>query len=134
MKGNITRHLENPVLKDSVQVQGDGYTIIRFLADNPGWWFFHCHKIFHVAVSCCKVVVNIFFFIFFTIIFNLVFSFDSFLFVPFSFLFISFFFYFYPSPSFLFFFFLLFLGLLLLASSSFSFFLHHFFFFMLFFP
>ncbi|XP_072045969.1 uncharacterized protein [Amphiura filiformis] len=48
-QGNITRKLENAVEKDTVQVQGDGYTIIRFKAGNPGWWLLHCHKIFHIA-------------------------------------------------------------------------------------
>ncbi|XP_072045772.1 hephaestin-like protein [Amphiura filiformis] len=49
--GNITRKLENAVLKDTVQVQGDGYTIIRFKADNPGWWLLHSNKIFDVSTS-----------------------------------------------------------------------------------
>ncbi|XP_072045967.1 uncharacterized protein [Amphiura filiformis] len=48
-EGNITRNLEDCVEKDTVPVQGDGYTIIRFIADNPGWWLFHCHKVFHIA-------------------------------------------------------------------------------------
>ncbi len=57
--GEITRNLETGVLKDSVHVQGDGYTIIRFVADNPGWWLFHCHKIFHIAVSKIHFVPEI---------------------------------------------------------------------------
>ena len=51
MIGNLTRRLENAVIKDSVIVPGDGYVIVRFVADNPGWWLFHCHLISHVAVS-----------------------------------------------------------------------------------
>ena len=34
--GNITRKLSRAVLKDSVIVPDNGYTIVRFYADNPG--------------------------------------------------------------------------------------------------
>ena len=30
-------------LKDTVIIPYGGYTTIRFVVDNPGWWFFHCH-------------------------------------------------------------------------------------------
>ena len=29
--------------KDTVIVPYGGYAVIRFMVDNPGWWFFHCH-------------------------------------------------------------------------------------------
>ena len=29
--------------KDTVIVPVGGYVVIRFKADNPGWWFLHCH-------------------------------------------------------------------------------------------
>ncbi|XP_069956892.1 uncharacterized protein [Cherax quadricarinatus] len=45
--GLITRKLENAVKKDTVTVPEGGYTIIRFTADNPGWWAMHCHLVFH---------------------------------------------------------------------------------------
>ena len=25
----------------------NGWTLIRFVADNPGVWFFHCHMLWH---------------------------------------------------------------------------------------
>ena len=28
--------------KDTVIVPFGGYTVIRFIVDNPGWWFLHC--------------------------------------------------------------------------------------------
>ncbi len=34
--GNITLNLVDPPRKDTVKVQGGGYTIIRWKADNPG--------------------------------------------------------------------------------------------------
>ena len=33
--------------KDTVIVPFGGYVVIRFIADNPGWWFFHCHIEIH---------------------------------------------------------------------------------------
>ena len=35
------------VRKDTVIVPYGGYTVIRFVVDNPGWWFFHCHIEIH---------------------------------------------------------------------------------------
>ncbi|XP_062126955.1 uncharacterized protein LOC133839417 [Drosophila sulfurigaster albostrigata] len=31
------------VAKDTVQVPGLGYVILRFISDNPGFWSYHCH-------------------------------------------------------------------------------------------
>ncbi|KAK7083883.1 Mco1p [Halocaridina rubra] len=45
--GGIVRKLEDPVQKDSVTVPDGGYTVVRFTADNPGWWLMHCHLSFH---------------------------------------------------------------------------------------
>jgi len=33
----------NPPLKDTVNVPVGGWAYLRFKADNPGVWFFHCH-------------------------------------------------------------------------------------------
>ncbi len=38
-------------LKDTVTIPEGGYTIIRFVADNPGVWFFHCHLDFHSEIG-----------------------------------------------------------------------------------
>ncbi|XP_072045930.1 uncharacterized protein [Amphiura filiformis] len=46
-QGDITRKLEGAVLKDTVPLDTLAYYIVRFVADNPGKWFFHCHDIFH---------------------------------------------------------------------------------------
>ena len=45
--GQLKRNLKNPVLKDTVTVPSGGYTIFRFHAQNPGFWFMHCHVEFH---------------------------------------------------------------------------------------
>ncbi|XP_039257030.2 uncharacterized protein LOC120333742 [Styela clava] len=45
----------NTVLKDTVIVPNGGYTVVRFLADNPGVWFFHCHLSFHLHIGMSLV-------------------------------------------------------------------------------
>ncbi|KAL5012009.1 hypothetical protein ScPMuIL_010560 [Solemya velum] len=47
----LPRNLNYPVGKDTVTIPNGGYTILRFYADNPGFWFFHCHIEFHVDVG-----------------------------------------------------------------------------------
>ena len=42
--------------KDTVIVPYGGYTIIRFVVDNPGWWFFHCHIEVHQLEGMAAVV------------------------------------------------------------------------------
>ncbi|KAH7119687.1 multicopper oxidase-domain-containing protein [Dendryphion nanum] len=36
-----------PVKRDTVVIPANGYIVLRFRADNPGVWFFHCHIDFH---------------------------------------------------------------------------------------
>jgi hypothetical protein len=40
-----------PPLKDTVSVPSRGYTVVRFRADNPGFWLMHCHFEWHMAVG-----------------------------------------------------------------------------------
>lgn len=42
-------NLVDPLRKDTVSVPRRGYVVLRFLADNPGIWMFHCHVLFHMA-------------------------------------------------------------------------------------
>ncbi|XP_038050215.1 laccase-5-like [Patiria miniata] len=49
--GNITRKLSRAPRKDTVIVPDGGLTAIRFVANNPGWWLFHCHLEFHVEIG-----------------------------------------------------------------------------------
>ncbi|KAI0490166.1 multicopper oxidase-domain-containing protein [Xylaria cf. heliscus] len=39
--------IRNPLKRDTITVEGFGWTLIRFIADNPGVWLFHCHVIWH---------------------------------------------------------------------------------------
>jgi FtsP/CotA-like multicopper oxidase with cupredoxin domain len=39
--------VDNPLRRDVAAVEGFGWLLIRFVADNPGIWLFHCHMIWH---------------------------------------------------------------------------------------
>ncbi|KAK3605830.1 hypothetical protein CHS0354_002467 [Potamilus streckersoni] len=46
--GNVPNlELEHAPRKDTIIVPTGGYTVIRFQADNPGLWYFHCHIELH---------------------------------------------------------------------------------------
>ena len=46
-KGQLRRNLINPPFKDTFMNPSAGYTIVRFHANNPGFWMLHCHIDFH---------------------------------------------------------------------------------------
>lgn len=41
--------LSKAVVRDTVQIPRRGYAVLRFKADNPGVWLFHCHVMWHLA-------------------------------------------------------------------------------------
>lgn len=45
-------------LKDTVQVPAGGWVVIQFRADNPGWWFFHCHMQIHVHDGMALILIE----------------------------------------------------------------------------
>ncbi|XP_065891667.1 uncharacterized protein [Dysidea avara] len=45
--------------KDTVIVPYGGYVIIRFVVDNPGWWFFHCHIEIHQMEGMSVVLTEL---------------------------------------------------------------------------
>ncbi|KAJ3406570.1 ferroxidase fet3 [Chytridiales sp. JEL 0842] len=42
---------ENPVRRDTVVVPSQGFAVLRFTADNPGIWLFHCHIEWHLEAG-----------------------------------------------------------------------------------
>ena len=48
--------MKNFVRKDTVIVPFGGYTVIRFIVDNPGWWFLHCHIEVHQLEGMAVVI------------------------------------------------------------------------------
>lgn len=51
-------NLKNPPLKNTVVVFPYGWTAIRFVADNPGVWAFHCHIEPHLHMGMGVVVAE----------------------------------------------------------------------------
>ncbi|KAJ2899704.1 hypothetical protein MKZ38_002897 [Zalerion maritima] len=39
--------LSNPLRRDTATIEGFGWLLVRFVADNPGLWYFHCHIAWH---------------------------------------------------------------------------------------
>ena len=46
-------------IKDTVIVPYGGYVVIRFLINNPGWWFFHCHIETHQLEGMAAVITEL---------------------------------------------------------------------------
>ncbi|GLT43988.1 hypothetical protein SLA2020_179080 [Shorea laevis] len=44
-------NLVDPILKNTVPLHPYGWTALRFQADNPGVWFFHCHVDAHLFMG-----------------------------------------------------------------------------------
>jgi FtsP/CotA-like multicopper oxidase with cupredoxin domain len=55
-RGQISRNLVDPPLKDTVVVPDAGFTVLRFLADNPGYWLMHCHMAWHNHLGMALVI------------------------------------------------------------------------------
>jgi len=54
-----SNQLANPrvaILKDTVFIPAGGWAVIRFRADNPGWWLIHCHMHIHLHDGMALVV------------------------------------------------------------------------------
>lgn len=49
---------EYPMMRDTVYVEPQSYMVIRFKADNPGVWFFHCHIEWHLIQGLALVLVE----------------------------------------------------------------------------
>ncbi|KAK1293337.1 Laccase-17 [Acorus calamus] len=49
VKDPLTFNLIDPVERNTVNVPSGGWVAIRFIADNPGVWFMHCHLEVHTS-------------------------------------------------------------------------------------
>ncbi|ONH73431.1 Iron transport multicopper oxidase FET3 [Pichia kudriavzevii] len=47
-----------PMMRDTVMVEGGGFLVLRFKANNPGVWFFHCHLDFHLEQGLALTLVE----------------------------------------------------------------------------
>ncbi|GAV55678.1 hypothetical protein ZYGR_0AY00700 [Zygosaccharomyces rouxii] len=46
-----TMNFDNPIFRDTVNIPGFGWAVIRFVVDNPGVWPFHCHIGWHMEAG-----------------------------------------------------------------------------------
>lgn len=54
--GKILEERKKPVEKDTIGVPADGWTYLRFLADNPGCWIAHCHYTYHAEAGMAYIL------------------------------------------------------------------------------
>jgi iron transport multicopper oxidase len=47
-----------PAKRDGYVVPANGYFVIRFKADNPGVWFYHCHIDLHLVGGMAATIVE----------------------------------------------------------------------------
>nr|BCM26534.1 laccase-like multicopper oxidase 2 [Pseudothemis zonata] len=55
-RGLLHRQFNLPPAKDTIAVPNNGYVVLRFRANNPGYWLFHCHFLFHTVIGMNLVV------------------------------------------------------------------------------
>ncbi|KAK9723370.1 ferroxidase fet3 [Basidiobolus ranarum] len=55
---NPVKEQANPIRRDTVQVPAQGHVVIRFRADNPGIWPFHCHIEWHLESGLVATIVE----------------------------------------------------------------------------
>lgn len=49
--GYYSNYSNTPVIRDTIMLQPNAYTVIRFKADNPGVWLWHCQCVLIVSIS-----------------------------------------------------------------------------------
>ncbi|CUM68340.1 uncharacterized protein PRCAT00006062001 [Priceomyces carsonii] len=49
---------EFPMIRDTVMVNPNGFIVLRFKANNPGVWFFHCHVDWHLEQGLAIVLIE----------------------------------------------------------------------------
>jgi iron transport multicopper oxidase len=48
----------NPVRRDTVHIPAESYAVIRWRADNPAVWFFHCHVEWHLESGLAAQIIE----------------------------------------------------------------------------
>jgi iron transport multicopper oxidase len=56
--GYTFNYSATPMRRDTLMVQQGGYAVIRFRADNPGVWLFHCHIEFHTEAGLTATFIE----------------------------------------------------------------------------
>ncbi|KAJ6530599.1 Fet3 protein [Mycena capillaripes] len=53
-----TANLHNPLTRDTILIESGGSATLRFVADNPGTWFFHCHIEWHLEAGLAVQLIE----------------------------------------------------------------------------
>ena len=54
--GSTDYNFENPIRRDTISIGGGGDNVtFRFVTDNPGPWFLHCHIDWHLEAGLAIV-------------------------------------------------------------------------------
>jgi iron transport multicopper oxidase len=56
--GDTSNFPANPAYRDVFLVNAKSHAVIRFKADNPGAWLFHCHNEWHVEMGLTATVIE----------------------------------------------------------------------------
>lgn len=48
----------DPVQKDNLSIPAKSWAVVQWEADNPGFWFFHCHIEWHLATGMAIMVIE----------------------------------------------------------------------------
>lgn len=56
-RSNSDRY-RNTIRRDVATVEGFGYLVVRFIADNPGVWALHCHMVWHSEAGLGMLFVD----------------------------------------------------------------------------
>ena len=49
---------KHPIMRDTLVLEPNGHAVLRFRADNPGVWIFHCHVDWHLEQGLAAVFVE----------------------------------------------------------------------------
>ncbi|KAL2443877.1 Iron transport multicopper oxidase fetC [Exophiala dermatitidis] len=55
---NHTAYPTYPMRRDTIVLPPQGSVVLRFVADNPGVWFFHCHIDWHLSQGLASVFIE----------------------------------------------------------------------------
>ncbi|KAI8874595.1 multicopper oxidase, partial [Backusella circina FSU 941] len=54
----ITPEPKYPTVRDTIVTTPNGYVVLRFKADNPGAWIFHCHLDWHLPAGLAVIFID----------------------------------------------------------------------------
>ncbi|CAF1156762.1 unnamed protein product [Didymodactylos carnosus] len=54
----VVFNTRNPLKRDTVSLNPHSYAVLRFVADNPGIWIFHCHIDWHLQAGLALIFVE----------------------------------------------------------------------------